>query len=508
MKATPRKPKGILDYFPGTPREGQAKILLEAEARWDEADVFVIQAPVGAGKSLIAYTLAAWLNGEKKLKSNILTPTNILVKQYTEQFPRLFCLEKKEAHRCRCYHDAIPLAQANCAAYHAENGEHCHDCCFVKKVRQAHVMPFAVLNYHVMLAHKLYKPVAVFDEAHNVRGMLQSLAAKRLWKKQYNFPSSVTSYGTLLKWLEGHPERETDQKLKLLLEDLQAGRMRYLVEWGTEMLRGVEEECLSLLPLDVSMEKPVLWPQKKVSKIVLASATFNHVDVASLGLDSRRVLYLKAPSPIPPERRPVVYQPMVNMSHRFLDVQMPKLAKFLQDVASREEGKGLVHVTYSVAQKLKCLLHYDKRFRFHDSHNKIRVYNAWRAAKDGEGSVLIAAGLSEGIDLAGAEFGWQIISKIPYPSLEEPAIRYLAENHPERYVWETLRVTAQATGRICRGPEDRGITYIIDENWSRLYAQAKEYNLVPHWLEESIQAGEALSRPGIGNKEAEGVRIR
>ncbi|MHA0110740.1 hypothetical protein ACXYUI_26825, partial [Klebsiella pneumoniae] len=56
----------ILTYFPPgkSPREGQAAILLQIEREWDGYDVFVITAPTAAGKTEIAYTIAAWVKGE------------------------------------------------------------------------------------------------------------------------------------------------------------------------------------------------------------------------------------------------------------------------------------------------------------------------------------------------------------------------------------------------------------------------------------------------------------
>jgi Rad3-related DNA helicase len=204
-------------------------------------------------------------------------------------------------------------------------------------------------------------------------------------------------------------------------------------------------------------------------------------------LDERRVLYLEAPSPIPPELRPIIYSPQANMALEGQEEGLPRLAEFLKATAERHKGKGMVHATYALAEKLRPLLEDCPRFLFHDSRSKMAVYQGWRESS--EAGILVGCGLSEGIDLYGQEYEFQVLAKIPYPSLEEPAMRYLAEVKPERYAWMTLRTVAQATGRICRGADDFGVTYIVDSQWENLWKNSMRYGIVPEWLREGLAAG-------------------
>ena len=104
---------------------------------------------------------------------------------------------------------------------------------------------------------------------------------------------------------------------------------------------------------------------------------------------------------------------------------------------------------------------------------------AWMETGD---KILMAAGMGEGLDLKGPEFAWQIIAKIAWPSLPDVAIRKKAEGSQSWYTWQALKALLQAYGRICRGPTDIGVTYILDSSMERLTAQARKYGLLPKYF--------------------------
>lgn len=484
----------ILTYFPGTPRKQQEQALLEVEKHWDDADIFIIQAPVACGKSRIAITLSRWMFKEKHARSNILVPTNVLLEQYKSEFPKMHFIQRKDLYKCKNTPDHEPLETSNCdysSKQRMEKGDkkpqYCPTCCYLKAVKQAHSTPYMISNYWSYMALKLYKQAVIFDEAHNLLHIIRDMEAKKLWRKDYNYPSNVTTYQTLLDWVQKNPLTPTDMKLKLLKEELENGRHRYLVEKGFDLYRGQEQECLKLLPLDVSNAKPVLWPHGKVQKIIMMSATFSEVDLWQLGLNGRRVCMINTDSPIPVENRPVVYKPIVNSSHAFQDAAVITLAKWLKEMADIKGGtKGFVHTTYGMSLKLQKPLAGDSRFIFHDNLNKMELYAQWRNSTADSGLIFVGCGLEEGIDLKGIDYGWQVIAKAQYASLAEPALRYQAENKPKEYVWDALRKCAQSCGRICRSPDDYGETYLVDSTFKKLFKQSREYGIVPPWLNEQL----------------------
>ena len=94
--------------------------------------------------------------------------------------------------------------------------------------------------------------------------------------------------------------------------------------------------------------------------------------------------------------------------------------------------------------------------------------------------MLVASGMYEGLDLVDDTARWQVVSKIPWPSLADPAMKWRANEDPDFYNWETLRQVIQACGRVCRGPDDYGVTYILDSTWNRLEREAA--HLFPDWF--------------------------
>jgi Rad3-related DNA helicase len=190
--------------------------------------------------------------------------------------------------------------------------------------------------------------------------------------------------------------------------------------------------------------KQVFFNPKKVEKIILLSATISENEVQQLGLTGKRVIYLEVDSPIPVEQRPVYYRPICNMSLTYQPKSIPIIAEALADILKVHKGKGLLHAPYALAQKLFAALQAiapdeRKRFVFHDKGNKSEIFNDWLNSPIEEGKVLVGSGMYEGLDLKGDEYGFQCILKIPFPSLAEPAVRWLAEKNERYYAWITIR---------------------------------------------------------------------
>jgi Rad3-related DNA helicase len=119
---------------------------------------------------------------------------------------------------------------------------------------------------------------------------------------------------------------------------------------------------------------------------------------------------------------------------------------------------------------------------YHTKDNKAKQFEKWTASEDG---VFIGAGMTEGINLKGKLASWQIVTKCPFPSLADPAIRAKKDLDEKWYVWVTIRDVLQAYGRVCRGPEDYGKTFIVDSAFTTLYNKHRE--LFPKWFKEAIK---------------------
>jgi len=494
---------GILSHFPKglTPRPGQVATLEALEAAWHKPgapEVFSIDMPVGAGKSAIAVTLARWLAAQRQ-RSLITVPTNMLAQQYLRDYPRAATLAGKDTYQCREGSARQPMT---CKERSARVGACCKagtgvkPCPYSADNRRIRVAPWGVVNSWVYLAHRLYPDVLIVDEAHTLLGMLRDLAAKTLWQHEYAYPGYIRSYKDLLDWVSeerAHREgdgRGPDKKLDLLYADLTNGTNRYLIEQAVQPHFGRPKPCLKLLPIDTRDAPPLLWPPGRVKRVILLSATLGEADITQLGLGRRRSLTIETPSPIDPSRRPIVVaEPGFDVSHDVSEEELGRMANELVRLGERHtEERGVIHASYGLLARLLPLLggtSLGTRLISHDRDNKAGQYKAW--LDGGPRSVLLCAGLAEGIDLPGDLGRWQVITKVLWPSLEEPAWKWVLETDPERYGWEALKQVMQASGRICRGPGDFGVTYVLDRTHNNLPLE-----IAPGWYRQGLDAGEVI----------------
>jgi len=473
----------ILDYFPKhlAPRQEQRDALLKLEEMWDEFDVFVLNLPVSVGKSAIAITISNWLKG----RSVILTPSNILVEQYLKDYPQLHTIKRKDQYSCHSLMD-----QASCADFSATKKFTCKNCPYKLAVAKKDFVKTSVANYYTYLAYKMFRETLIIDEAHQLRGMVTDQMSTKLWKFKYKYPYSLRSYDDLKKWVDRHPSLLKDKTLQLLKQELNQPTPRYLVEKGTDYYRGRQEEALLVKPIDTSAYSGLLWPTSKVRKLVLMSATISNVDIHQLGLAKRRVITINSGSPIPPAQRPVFFdeETALQLSIHSKEEDYQKLAAEIRRIIELHPNqKGFVHITYSLLNKVRPLLEgKSDRYIFHTKEDKLLKYQAYR--QNQKDAVLFACGLYEGVDLLEDMGRFQLITKVPWPSLAEPAIRWQAEANPSYYAWEATKVVIQATGRICRSPTDYGTTHILDRSFARLYVKNKEQ--FPQWFRDGLVMNE------------------
>lgn len=458
--------------------------------KWDQYDVFCVSAPTAFGKTGVARTL---INAVQNV--SVITPSNLLVEQFRQEFPDTPTLARLDSYRCDTY-------QQSCAQTRKYKMAFCKGCQCGKDMSTAKYRKGpGIYNYHTYLAHKLFRQVLVVDEAHNLLPVIKDRFALTIWQHDVKYPSTAWKAEQWLKWAEGLSEgKRKGKKMATLISSLKGLKPEYTVsrtkDWfngkGTKRGEPEERDCLKLLPVDISGGPALFWP-KDVSKIILLSATINHKDIAALGLNRKRVLYLNCQSPIPAGNRPIIPVNLTSVNRLNMADASLDIANYINNILLPKHvgEKGLVHATYGMAAILKQHL-IDKRFILHDKFNKKQMYKLFRDSDPKEGRVLVACGMYEGIDLPEDAGRWQVIAKIPWPNLGNPAVKYQADNDPEWYTWECLKTVIQAGGRVCRTPTDYGITYILDSSFTRLKDQGNKAGLVPSWFNDAVTDGYRL----------------
>lgn len=499
-------------------RQVQIDVLKWIQDNINNYDVFVIDAPTATGKSLIAITIANFLEKLEE-SSSLITPTKLLQDQYTSEFSHIPVLKGQSEYPC----EAAGI-EGTCKDTKQHLGSCCKPankedppiCTYLIARETAMYATTAIFNFHSYYANKMYKYNLIIDEAHNAINFLLEFYSLKLWKceVEYDDNTELTAAGikqvvsrtiaSLQLYLIDLEDKKGDSKsiekveneierLSYIRDSIERFKDDLLIVKDTgeyygniKELRKTKQEYIYVKPIKVDrIGSDFLWPKKTVNKVFALSATINDIDIERLGLNvMRRVGVYKCPNTIPAQRRPFVFSPIGSMKYTNRAVTTPKIIKAIKYLAAHHKGqKGFVHCTYDMSLKIKEQLGADRRFWFHDKYNKKEVYEKFRATKTD--AILIACGMDEGVDLAFDVARWQIITQLMRPNVEDKLNSWLYRHNRKVYNWEAVRKIIQQTGRICRSPADFGVTYMLDSEFEEFLANTQD--LWPSWFTESMQ---------------------
>jgi hypothetical protein len=446
--------KDIMQFYPyPVVRPGHEEILRAIESNYDKYDVFLIVVPMGYGKTCLRRTIAYWYGD-----TAMTVPTNTLIQQEASEFIATRKIFGKESKMYNC--------------------DYCYNIDKVKvKVRGKPSLSVP----HGYLAHRLNRKLWIADEGHKLVEFNQELQSTHVWRKDVNYPMTIYSRQDFETWLSGYSAGE--KKYREILDKIKTDD--YMIKREVAYLRGKPQDRIRLIPLS-----PQTYPSLTygVEKIMLMSATLSDEDVWDLGVQrDKKVLRIEAPSNISKERRPLERAYIGNLNYFNMKKKAPELANRIKELADFHSGKkGLIHATYDTANFLRQYLKSDSRFIFHSAGDSKKQLAVWQASDPALGKVFIASGFEEGLDLKGEDYEWQAIARVPWPSLADPAIKKKSSRNERWYIWKALQKVVQAYGRICRGEEDYGVTYILDGSFERLIASAGTLGLLPDYFAEVL----------------------
>jgi Rad3-related DNA helicase len=99
--------------------------------------------------------------------------------------------------------------------------------------------------------------------------------------------------------------------------------------------------------------------------------------------------------------------------------------------------------------------------------------------------ILVSPSATMGLSLNDDLARWQIIAKVPYAPIGEPAVAHRMDSIPGWYNWQTAKDLIQSFGRIVRSDKDWGTTYIVDEAFINFFSRNRV--LFPDYVLEAIQ---------------------
>jgi len=284
------------------------------------------------------------------------------------------------------------------------------------------------------------------------------------------------------KGLEGHEKEYADLSKKHEALQSHIDKIKTFLQvntpdnWVFEQLPPVGRVGgkITFKPIDVSpFAEQTLF--KLGSRVLLMSATVINPKIyaESLGIQPDQYVSITKESPFPVENRPIFTFPIGNMSADHIDETLPKMVEALREILKEHKSvKGIVHChSFKVSNYIRKNLR-SSRLIFHDSHDREDALKKHLESK--EPTVLFSPSMSEGVDLRDDLARFQILLKVPYPSLGDKLVRKRMHRWTWWYPMQTIKTIVQSVGRGVRSETDHAVTYILDADWNRFYDRHKD----------------------------------
>jgi len=272
-------------------------------------------------------------------------------------------------------------------------------------------------------------------------------------------------------------------KIDLFLKEYKANPHNWVLE--TYFNEKHDQKELSLEPIWAYdyLDKYV-W--SKYDMVILMSGTILDKRLFSdlNGLDLDKTVYYSVPSPFPVENRPIYYMPLGKMSYAKKEDTFKNYVSYLHKILKKYEGKkGIIHTnSFELSNWIQRGVE-NPRLIFHESSNKDEMLR--KHFETEEPTVFVSPSVGTGVSFDHDRSRFQVIAKIPYPSLGSQKNKMRQKNNPEWYAWKTVCGLLQMTGRSVRSKTDFADTIIIDGSFSDILRYSS--HLIPGWVQVAIK---------------------
>jgi ATP-dependent DNA helicase DinG len=521
------------------PRRSQMETFDWIESLSPHIKYILLEMPVGGGKSPVGLTISAWMN-QGYGSSFILTPQKVLQKQYEDSFSDkvLFSMYGKSNYHCKG-------KDVSCESG-ATIKPKCKECPQRTAFQRAIISNNLVLNYSLAMLYFMHvdkiepRNLMIMDECHNLETQLVNFTTldvseymcERMKKIKYKEPANITEAHA---WIKDEYLPCVDEYIMELQEEVR--RIEHFTEHNPNMkLTKTDESTLKTnimfkrhrdKIIDVTEQEVkelvktyVLIPSKgkfslkelygknafnnimkpMADKFLFMSSTILNKDgfCADLGINPEETAFLSLESEFAPENRPVIYSPKAKMNYGWdTDKRKGDRERMIEGIRNALEThsdvSGIIHTgSFKMSKWIIDELYH------HTAHNIIHhnPYDGMRGNRDdaiddymrsakAQPTLLISPSITEGLDLKDEIGRFAIFAKVPYPSLGDNWIKRRMEISSNWYQRQTLKEIIQGSGRICRTPNDWGVTYILDASFTYLYNSTKEYT-IPQWWKDSF----------------------
>jgi Rad3-related DNA helicase len=536
------------------PRKEQKEALEFIDSEWNRNKLnkfFLLNLPVGSGKSHLALMISDWYrkNVNKMAKIDIITNSKILQDQYSDTYESISDLKGKENYECESY--SCSCAQGS--EFNRLNKTSCESCPYTYARESFISGGMSLTNFYLYILYAIYNPkliesrdarVLIVDEAHEFDDVMSDFISIKITEntvKKFKFSneseiikklktiSNISEYVEFLKYLSGEilttteqmegglsgqrrniredkrdlkiskllKTKNTDVKVMQLVTDLKQYQLKievFLKEFKENPNNWVLEQNYNekLKQKELSLEP--IWAYDYLDKYI-----FSHYDMVFLmsgtildknlfcqlnGLDVTKAVYYSIPSPFPLRNRQIYYMPLGKMSYKSKEETFKRYIPYIKKLLDKYKGKkGIIHTnSFELSNWIQKSIK-DPRLIFHDSSNKDEMLKMHMESE--EPTVIVSPSMDTGVSFDNDSARFQIIAKVPYPSLGSQKNKLRQKNNPEWYSWKTVSGLIQMTGRPVRSDMDYADTIIIDGGFGDVIKHSSHF--LPDWIQEAIK---------------------
>lgn len=485
---------------------------------------------------------------DKNSKIDIITAGKILQDQYDDSFESINNLKGKENYQCSTYECSCAqgkefnrLNKTSCDSCPYDNAKNGYMNGKISLTNFHLYLIYAIYNNGVM--EQRQSNVLIVDEADQLDDVMSdfisikitdSLVKRLKFTNEYevirrlSLVKSITEYVDFLSYLISEIDQTIEQversmsggrNIKSDKRDLKINRVVGGQNKDVKSMNIISDLKQYLLKIDVFLKEykanPNNWvlesnynektKQKELSlepiwafdyldkyvwsrydMVVLMSGTILDKGIfCNLnGIDPEKAYYHSVQSPFPIKNRPVFYMPLGKMSYAKKTDTFKNYVPYISKILKKyDKLKGIIHTnSFELSKWIESDVK-EGRLVFHESSNKDEVLK--RHFESEEATVLVSPSVSTGVSFDHDKARFQIIAKIPYPSLASQKNKVRQNNNKEWYSYVTVCRLLQSCGRIIRSGTDYGDTIIIDESFGDILRYSSKY--LPDWFKESIQ---------------------
>ena len=243
-------------------------------------------------------------------------------------------------------------------------------------------------------------------------------------------------------------------------------------------------DAWSFQPTWLSPELSEKYLFRHGEKFVFMSATFPPKPVLAemLGLSTGDIEYLELPSNFPVENRPVLLNPVADVSYQAFNDGLPRILKEIERILETHiQEKGVIHtVSWKLTEAVMRLG--NPRLISHMGAIKDDQLARFMESKNG---VFVSPSSTRGVDLPDDLCRFVIVAKAPYQNLKDKLVSSRVHGSGMGAFWYKAicaQDLVQASGRGVRHKDDYCVTYLLDKQIENLVVNHQ--NLFPrYWMD-------------------------